>query len=578
MKKKLGINFGGHSDAGVKASNQDAFTATIPSKHSARKYKGAAACIADGVSCSSNAQFASQTAATNFISDYFNTPDFWTVEQSASKVISSINSWLYQQGQSSSETRSDSYVTTFSAVIIKSHTAHILHIGDSRVYLLRDQKLELLTRDHCYNRGTESILSRALGIEPKLELDYKSLQIQLGDRFILTTDGVHESLNEKELIQLACNTDRDLEATAQAITEFALKQGSKDNNSCLLAEVCSLPIKRLEEVQHNLEALVIPPALEVGNTIDSFEIIRTLHSGTRSHVYLAKDIETDEMRVLKMPSTNFADDTQYLELFAREQWIGRKLSHSRIMKIYSPLLSSKFLYHCCEYIPGRTLRQWMRDNPEPSLTTVREILEGIVQTIRVLHRNRMVHRDLKPENFMIDDSDSIHLIDFGTMKIAGIDEIDQTQASTMPLGDLSYIAPETLVHSASDARSDLFSIAAIVYEMLSGQLPFKPLASSDDIPNNFERWRYKPLNSLKNPVSGIPTWVNSVLQKALSANPDNRFQAMSEFQHELNSPSTEILKSIDQKPLIARYPIGFWQGVSIILFGVIIVQWWFLSR
>ena len=134
--KKLHLSFGGYSNAGVKAFNQDAFTARTPSEHSARKYKGAAACIADGVSCSDNAQLASQTAATNFISDYFNTPDYWTVEQSASKVISSINSWLYQQGIQS-HTRADGFVTTFSALIVKSHTAHILHVGDSRVYLLR---------------------------------------------------------------------------------------------------------------------------------------------------------------------------------------------------------------------------------------------------------------------------------------------------------------------------------------------------------------------------------------------------------------------------------------------------------
>ncbi len=576
VEKKLHLSFGGYSNAGVKALNQDAFTARTPNEHSARKYKGAAACIADGVSCSDNAQLASQTAATNFISDYFNTPDYWTVEQSASKVISSINSWLYQQGIQS-HTRADGFVTTFSALIVKSHTAHILHVGDSRVYLLRDQTLELLTRDHNYRRGNESILSRALGIEPRIELDHMSMKVQKGDRFILSTDGVHDVLDSQELQKLV-SQNADLEQIAHDVGKASLDKGSEDNISCLIVEVSSLPIERLEEVHQKLHELIIPPALEPGNTIDHFEIIRSLHNGTRSHVYLAKDRKNDELRVLKAPSINMADDTAYLELFAREQWIGRRLTHPRIMKILSPPVSSKFLYHNCEYLPGTTLRQWMIDNPAPSLAKIREILDGMVQVVRVLHRSKMVHRDLKPENFIIDEDLSISLIDFGTMKIAGIDEISQNLNADIPLGDMAYIAPETLVHGVSTSTSDLFSIATIIYEMLSGELPFNTFRSNSTIPRNFDSWRYRALHTLKNSRDDVPTWVNSVLQKALSENPKYRYQAMSEFQHSLNTPSADILKSIESKPLIESNPIVFWKGVSVILLGIIITQWWLLSQ
>jgi len=211
LKKKLHLEFGGYSDAGAKENNEDSFTAVMPDKHSARKYKGGAACIADGVSCSVNAKMASQTAVDNFAVDYFSTPDFWTVEQSASKVIGSINSWLYQQG-AQKQTRVDGYVTTFSALIIKSHTAHLLHVGDSRIYLLRDNKLELLTKDHSYQQGSENYLTRALGIESGLNLDYRSVTIKLNDRYILTTDGVHDSLSHQELERLANAQTDDLEA------------------------------------------------------------------------------------------------------------------------------------------------------------------------------------------------------------------------------------------------------------------------------------------------------------------------------------------------------------------------------
>jgi len=235
----LNLNFGGHSSAGVKASNEDAFTAVMPTQSSVRKYKGALACIADGVSCSENAHLASQTAVTNFASDYYNTPDFWTVEQSATKVIGAINSWLHQQGKQGL-TRSDGLVTTFSAVVFKSHTAHVFHAGDSRIYLMRNGSLELLTQDHCYGHSSENHLTRALGIEPGVELDYRTLKVQLGDRFLLTTDGVHEHISHRRLTELA-QTQIDLEELGSTIVAEAVTSQNQDNLSCLIADVTSLP-------------------------------------------------------------------------------------------------------------------------------------------------------------------------------------------------------------------------------------------------------------------------------------------------------------------------------------------------
>ena len=572
MKKKLHLEFGGYSDAGIKERNEDAFTAVVPDKHSARKYKGAAACIADGVSCSQNAQLASQTAVNNFAIDYFSTPDFWTVEQSASKVIGSINSWLYQQG-AHKQTRVDGYVTTFSALIIKSHTAHILHAGDSRIYLFRDGRLELLTNDHSYQQGDQNYLTRALGIENNLNLDYKSLGIKLNDRYFLTTDGVHDTLSEQQLIEHLTKQTEDLEGLAKEIGEHALKQGSEDNTSCLIVDVASLPIERLEEVYNDLTKLTIPPVLEKGNKIDNFQITRVLHSGTRSHVYLARDMISDEQRVLKMPSENFSDDVAYLDSFAREEWIGRKLSNEKIMKILEAPADTKFLYHVCEYIEGKTLRQWMIDNPEPEFDQVRELIDGMINSVRVLQRDKMVHRDLKPENFIINRDGHITLIDLGTVQVSGIKEIERPDFEEMPVGDIGYIAPEYLIHNAATPLSDLFSIASIAYEMITGQLPFNVIKTNRDFPKSFNRWKYNSLSKLNIKRKDIPDWVDNVLKKALAARPENRYQAMSEFQKDLHTPGQDILTSEEYVPLIERNPLRFWQLTSLALLAIIIAQW-----
>src|SRR5262245_47196831 len=137
--KSLSIAYGGYTTVGVKERNEDAFAAILPTEQ-VRHTKGALASIADGVSCSDNEQIASQTAVGTFIQDYLSTPETWDVKTSASRVLSSLNSWLYYQGQSAL-TRHNGFVTTFSTVIFKSTTLHILHCGDSRIYRLRDGQL-----------------------------------------------------------------------------------------------------------------------------------------------------------------------------------------------------------------------------------------------------------------------------------------------------------------------------------------------------------------------------------------------------------------------------------------------------
>ncbi|NND82084.1 MAG: bifunctional protein-serine/threonine kinase/phosphatase [Gammaproteobacteria bacterium] len=569
---RLILQFGGNSDRGVKASNEDAFTALLPTEKSTRKYKGAAACIADGASCSSNAQLASQTAVTNFISDYFSTPDYWSVKQSAVKVIGAINSWLYQQRRQDL-VRSDGYVTTFSAVIIKSHTAHVFHTGDSRVYLLRDGELEHLTQDHNYRRGDKNFLTRALGFEQNLELDYKSLRVQTGDRFMLTSDGVHDNIPPSELIELACGKTNDLEEIAKLITDVALHNGSEDNVSCLLVDVAELPIERIDEAFQQASLLAIPPILNPGNTLDHFEITHVLHSGTRSHVYRARDTRSDILRVIKVPSINCNDDPEYLESFAREQWIGRKLQHPQLMKIFSPPEGSQFLYHVCEFVQGKTLRQWMTDNPAPDLDQVRLLLDAMIVPLRALHRAKMVHRDIKPENFIINRDGVITLIDFGTMQIAGIDEISEAHVAQPALGDISYMAPEYMLHGSANQQSDLFSLAVIVYEMLSGQLPFKLPTSNSDTPKQIERWQYQPLSKRAIPSATTPLWIDSVLKKALAPKVEYRFQALSEFREEFTNPSPEMLRSVNLAPLIERHPLRFWQALSLVLALIILGQW-----
>lgn len=567
--KQLNVSVGGYSTAGLKEQNQDAFAAKVPVNDQALVYKGVVACMADGVSCSENAQKASQTSVVQFIEDYYSTPESWKVKQSAGRVINALNGWLFHHGQHLGATH-NGLVTTFSGIVFKSNTAHIIHAGDSRIYRFRDQSLIQLTRDHSSAQfGGKQVLTRGLGMDSRLDVDYQQKSLQEDDVYMLSTDGVHEWLTERQLILLLNQDKGDLEKTAENIVNAALEKGSDDNVSCLLVRVTSLPASDIDEVHRQIQQLVIPPAMDVGNKIDHFKVLRVLHNGARSHVYLVEDQLSKKQLVLKTPSVNFTDDREYLEGFAREHWVGQRLDSPQVMKIYKRAFNTNFLYHLCEWVPGRTLRQWMLDNPKPSFDQVRILLESIVRAIRVFQRRSMIHRDLKPENIIITEQDMAVIIDFGTVQVDSLDEIGAHSKENIPVGSVNYIAPEYLKTNKATALSDLFSLAAITYEMLTGELPYKPLDYDAQNPDRYKHWDYRPARRYRD---DIPKWLDLALKKGCAEHVDARYSALSEFLADISQPNMELLSSHASEPLIRKNPVLFWQVLSIILLVICLIE------
>jgi protein phosphatase len=273
--------------------------------------------------------------------------------------------------------------------------------------------------------------------------------------------------------------------------------------------------------------------------------------------------------VLKAPSENFADDVQYLEGFVREQWIGLRIDHPSIMKMYPSNHNSGFLYILLEYIEGQTLRQWMYDHPKVSLQQMRDIIAGIVKGMRVLQRMEMVHRDIKPENIMICDDGNIKLIDFGTVKVQGLNEINSLINEEVPVGSVNYIAPEYLLEGYCDFRSDIFSVGMIAYEILSGKLPYNMGHTHRRKPKSLSEWHYQ---SMGKSTQEIPEWIDCALQKAVHPNIQRRYDSLSEFVADLSQPNTQLIEHRHKAPLLERHPVVVWQGVSCVLLAVVIVQ------
>lgn len=567
MPNQLKISISQYSDKGRKDINQDFHGVYVPEEPQLAS-KGIAIALADGISSSDVGHIASEATIMGFLDDYYCTSDAWSVKKSTQRVLTAINSWLYSQSQQGQHrfNKDRGYVCTLSAMIIKSTTAHIFHIGDTRIYQFRDDNLEQLTTDHrLWVSQEKSYLSRAMGINPQLDIDYKTLQVDRGDVFLLVTDGVYEFVSSRFMIDVIKKGHDTLDGVAKIIVEEAYEQGSTDNLTVQIIKIEELPHLDVNETYQQLTTLDFPPILSARMIFDGYKIIREVHASSRSHVYLAVDIETDTQVIIKIPSTDLQNEPAYLERFLMEEWVARRIDNEYVLKPCVQTRKRHYIYIVSEFIDGQTLTQWMIDNPKPKLESVRGIVEQIAKGLRAFHRLEMLHQDLRPENIIIDSMGTVKIIDFGSTKVAGIAEITTVIEQANILGTAQYTAPEYFLGESGGPRSDLFSLGIITYQMLTGKLPYGVQVAKATTKAAQKALKY---NRLPNDEREIPMWVDGAIQKAVQPAPHKRYEDLSEFLFDLRHPNKEFLKNT-RPPLIERDPVIFWKGISCFLLIII---------
>src|SRR5664279_1750687 len=227
MPRALQISIGQHSDKGRKEINQDFHGALIPDEP-LLSLKGIAIVLADGISSSDVSGIASESAVKSFLTDYYCTSESWSVKTSAHRVIAATNSWLHSQTRQSQYLydKDRGYVCTLSAMVVKSTTGHLFHVGDSRIYRVSGTTLEQLTEDHRVVISSEqSYLGRALGVNSQIEIDYLMSRIEKGDTFVLVTDGIYEQVGERVAARVIKDGADYLDQAAKAIVELAYELG-----------------------------------------------------------------------------------------------------------------------------------------------------------------------------------------------------------------------------------------------------------------------------------------------------------------------------------------------------------------
>jgi protein phosphatase len=557
MSKILKINSAYKTIAGIKPENEDAAGICTPEDSYLLVNKGVVLSVADGVSSAEAGKEASRTAVDKFIEEYFQTPDTWSVAKAGEQILSTINLKLYRKSHEFSTT-TKGYLATFSAIVIKGATAHFFHVGDSRVYLLRRGELTQHTTDHVASLGdNKRFLTRAIGMDNRLHLDYGRIPLEEGDRLLLTSDGVHDFIPHEGLLDLV-GQNLPMPEICEQLIEAAKGFQSDDNISAVLAEIVQLPHESLDDYSAKLTRLPFPPALSKGLKLDGYEVVKELFASSRSQLYLVKDSESGALLAMKTPSPNFEEDTAYIDQFIQEEWIGIRIQHPNVVKIILQNRPRSFLYYLMEFIEGESLASWINTNRPPSPKRAINIVKQVAEGLKAFHQNEAIHQDLKPGNIIVTPDKRAVVIDFGSVFVAGLAECIRPIQSEGVLGTAGYSDPLYLRGHNPGIQGDVYSLATITYEMFTHHLPYGERIEQCRSALDYDRLRYCSASKYN---AVIPMWFDGALKKGCEFDLELRYRTIDQFMKDLLYPNSEFLRD---DPAVEKNAstVTFWKLLS----------------
>jgi serine/threonine protein phosphatase PrpC len=524
------VSIGQVSEKGRKHQNEDSLGFYIPDD-SGCIHKGIVAVIADGVSTAEAGKEASETCVKNFLSDYFSTPDSWTVKASVQRILTALNRWLYSQSVGK-YAANRGYISTLSAIVMQGDLVHIFHIGDSRVYRLRDGHFEQLTRDHSRRVNEETCyLTRAMGMDINLEVDYFCTSLESGDVFFLSTDGVHDFVTDSDIrqqIMTALASDKkNLEDCCEQLIKQALANGSDDNLSCQLVLFNQMPYllnttltQRANSTNLHMNFLNLPflDRLEPGQTVDGLWVMAVISRQAMYSEYHVKDVVTGKQYVMRAPVKSLENDLTFKSHFVLEPWAANMMKHPQILAYPTDNKFKHHFYYLHEYDTSMTLKTWMSTRDKLYLETCLDIIHQLLSLVRLLHQKDIVLLNISAENILIDAKGRIKLTDFSACYVQGMPET-RISAYRNKLTSM-YAAPEFLLEDKPHFSADVFSISVLAYKLMTDVFPYGADYLKCASLNDYFRLKMHPACHM-NPM--IPAWLEANLMKGLSIIPRQRY-------------------------------------------------------
>jgi serine/threonine protein phosphatase PrpC len=558
---ELQVRVGFASETGPRARNEDYLGAYLGTA-SERATHGVVAALADGIGGAKGGREAAELVVRGFIEAYYALPATSGVRQAGGRALEALSRWCFAQGRSDAALAGMG--TTLTALILRGRRAHLVHVGDSRLYRLSGGALARLTEDHVLDRpGLSHVLSRAIGIEEAPRLDYDSLVVLPHDRFLLCSDGVHGVLSDDAIgVILAKRAAPD--ETARLLVAAAAERGTQDNASALVIDLLGLPATDAESLAATFATLPLGELPRLGEMVDGFVIDELLSDGRYSRLFKATDSFTARRVVLKFPKLRIASEKTYRLAFVREAWVAGRVRSPWLGEIIElPPERQSRLYLAMPLYDGETLEQRLRRDPRVALGDGINLAVKLAKAIAVLHRAGIIHRDIKPENVIIDHAGEPRLIDLGVVRVPRMEDFP---ADAIP-GTPSYMAPELLTGQDGDELSDLFALGVTLYRSFSGAYPFGEIEP-------FSHPRFVKPVALTRHRPDLPAWLDILIGRAIAPNRADRFGDVLEFALELESNFAVGASEIPRprRPLYHRNPLLVWQIVSLLLFLALVAS------
>lgn len=554
----LQIKIGQASHAGPRERNEDYCGAVTPQDEQLAT-KGALFAVADGVSGNAGGREAAEMTVRGVLSDYYATPDTWETVTALDKILSAVNRWVLSQAGSHRDMAG--MATTLSMLVLRGRHFTLAHVGDSRIYRLRDGELQQLTTDHVWDRpDMRHVLKRAVGLDQQLLVDYSEGDLQAGDMFALMTDGIWDRLGKKDIHEIL-SLYQNPQMAADDLVAKALAQGGQDNATAMVVYVEKSGEENLSDLLAQAKRLKVPPRLKPGEQLDCFEVLEVMHESRATLIYKVKNLTNNQVCVLKTLQPLLADDVESCNALLNEEWLGKRVVAHYFPQVL-PVSAERrsCLYYVMSWHAGDNLQTKLDSGHHFSAVDVASIGIRLAKGLGALHRLNIVHRDIKPANLHLGDDGKLRILDLGVAISPGT---SATRPSGTP-GTPSFMAPELFAGQPATPQSDLYSAGVTLYFLLTRRYPYGEIE-----PFQHPRFgtpvaptRYRP---------DIPQWLENIVLKAVASDPKARFETAEEMLLALEIGERRPILPPPRTPLAGRMQGWHWITVLSVLLNVLLL-------
>ena len=503
------------------------------------------AVVCDGVGSSLQGAHAAKHTTKFLVNSLKSRPRSWTMEKCIKHFIENINRVLYQE--SMAEYEREELLTTLALVVIEEDRLYGANVGDSRIYLHRDEILTQLSYDHTMvEEGMEGVLTSAIGMEEKVSPYYFENNLQAGDKILLCSDGLYTELPHEEL-----------QESIKMGASFLVKKVSKLHKEDLPDDTTAVVIE-IKEVDPRLKLkqsdLIVHENYKKDDVIDGYTLTQSLIQNNRTWLCEKRGLQY----VIKFIPYEATDNELIEDLFVKEVWMAMRLKAGFFPKAVMPK-NRTHRYYIMTFVEGKSLKEYIQKRPV-SVDLSIELALFLLKMSQFLMKHDLVHGDIKPENIMITQRKGklvFKMVDFGS--------ITEAYSNVTRAGTPSYLAPERFKQAPVSEQTELYAIGVTLYEVLTKKFPFGEIEPFQN--PHFDKKINEP--SKINPK--IPFWLQSIILRAIDTDTDARYHHYSEMKYDVTNPEKvkphfDKHKSFMEKHAFMVYKVGF---ITMIILNII---------